>query len=174
MGLSPTRLPPLSPPESQATAAQRQRPPHEACRLRGSRAGRRGPAPCHGIPPGPGEGDRSCQEQAPPPPAPPRAPPPRPPCAASAPLLNMQITPVLRAVIGCRRSDEATPPRRSGAVQRPLVRGRERRNAHGQLRRAPVTPARPPVAVTTPPPPLAAFIQSESLLAARPNGAAIC
>lgn len=38
------------------------------------------------------------------------------------------------------------------AVRRPLAPG-QRPNAHGQLRRTPVTPARPLVVVTTPPPP---------------------
>lgn len=117
-----------------------------------------------------------------PPRAPPQTTPPRRPCAALAPLVNIQITRVLTAVIGCGRSNEATPPLTRRGRQRAFAGrwfgggkgGRERWNAHEQLRRTPVTPARPLVAVTTPPPPLTVFIQSEILLAAWLNGAAIC
>ena len=60
-------------------------------------------------------------------PASPQTTPPRTPRAASAPLLNIQINPVLTAVIGRGRSNQAPPLWRGGAISRPLVWGRERR-----------------------------------------------
>lgn len=114
-GLAPTHLPPSSPLKSHTTVAQRRSrllpaPHRKPARRRG--AGLRGEDGFRttGSPPV-RRGDNSCQEN------PSLANPlltqhlPQPP-AQPQPLANIQITPILTAVIGCGSSNQATPPRR--------------------------------------------------------------